>query len=58
MDYLKDANPDLDQKPKAPKVKLGPVAETSQGDTGFAAVSASHNTFRPDIYRTSEGYLS
>lgn len=58
MDYLKNANPNTEQKPKAPKIKLGPVADATGGDDGFANLSTGHNTFRPDIYRTSEGYLN
>lgn len=58
MDYLKTPNPDIEKKPTAPKIKLGPVARTSEGAGDFVARSASHNTFRPDIYQTSEGYLN
>lgn len=58
MDYLNNPNPDAEQKPKAPKIKLGPVQQSTPSDDNYAAVSSSHNTFRPDIYRTSEGYLN
>lgn len=55
MDYLKTAEPKAEVKPK---IKLGPTAEPTTGDADFTALSTGHNTFRPDIYRTSEGYLN
>lgn len=34
--------------------RMSVAAESIQGE----AASMSHNTFRPDIYRVSEGYIS
>lgn len=58
MDYLKSTNTDIERRPNIPKIKLGPTAETNEGSGNFVNLSSGHNTFRPDIYRTSEGYLN
>lgn len=60
---MADLNPTLEVKPNVPKIKLGPVTSGPEAQAGgkgneFATVSSSHNTYRPDIYRTSEGYMS
>lgn len=57
MDYLKD-DPSTEKLPKGPKVKLGPVAPVAERTDAAFSLGTGHNTFRPDIYRTSEGYLN
>ena len=45
----------------ASKVKLGPVQQNSGKEImkpAFQQERTGHNTYRPNIYRTSEGYLS
>lgn len=46
-----------------PKMKLGPTASkdsvrADMQEIRSQAATSSHNTFRPDIYRVSEGYLN
>jgi hypothetical protein len=46
---------------KIPKPQSNSYASSSaavSGATQAQAVTTSHNTFRPDIYRVSEGYLT
>lgn len=57
MDDLKKAKP-----------KLGPTYSNDQRSSlsapqsarpaGYATTSSTHNTYRPEIYRVSEGYLT
>lgn len=50
----------VERKPRPIKTR---PAEPAGGSTTAAvvrsqAVASSHNTFRPDVYRVSEGYLN
>jgi len=42
----------------APATLPGPASRTQVAAIRNAAAATSHNVFRPDIYRVSEGYLN
>lgn len=52
----------LPAKVAKPSVKLGPTEDSAPKTAATAirsqAAATSHNVFRPDIYRVSEGYLN
>lgn len=51
----------LPAKVLKPKIKLGPTdasPQTAASAIRSQAAVSSHNVFRPDIYRVSEGYLN
>lgn len=63
--WLKKAQGDMQHRMHSPKYQpisqpstqpIGPTVESAAIRKGAAA--SSHNTFRPDIYRVSEGYLT
>lgn len=50
-------------KPLKPKIILGPTEAPASSSDAAQAIRAqtavhSHNVFRPDVYRVSEGYLN
>ncbi len=64
--WVKQAQADMRQRMHSPKFtpKARPDTQPAEGVGAVASavrnqtVARSHNTFRPDIYRVSEGYLN
>jgi hypothetical protein len=53
----------LPAKVLKPKISLGPTESPGSADIAARAIRSqtavrSHNVFRPDVYRVSEGYLN
>lgn len=56
MDDLIKDDPSTQKLPKGPKLRLGPVAPVAEPVGNTLTMGVGHNTYRPDIYRTTEGY--
>lgn len=51
-------SPKLAGKPAGVHILPGQASPTAAAAIRMQAASTSHNTFRPDVYRVSEGYLN
>ena len=63
--WLKRAQGDMQHRMHSPKYQPTTLPSTQPAGAGVessairkGAAASSHNTFRPDIYRVSEGYLT
>jgi hypothetical protein len=64
--WLQGARKDMQSRMHSPKFKPRPIGGTLPGQASevqakavrSATATGGHNTFRPDVYRVSEGYLS